>query len=147
MSVETLEAGGMVKVISGQTDQGTKGPVKNSLTEPLYLDVHLGQGATFQQDVPDTHGGFIYVIEGTVRVGVKDAELSARTLGVLGDGDKVEVSSMDANSRFLVIAGRRLNEPVAREMLVSGLAAQKLSIHAVLPATSVPLVTSYKPGV
>ena len=64
--------------------------------------------------MPDTHGGFIYVIEGTVRVGAKGAKLPARTLGVLGDGDKIEVSSVDRNSRFLVIAGRRLNEPVAR---------------------------------
>jgi redox-sensitive bicupin YhaK (pirin superfamily) len=112
--VETLEAGGTVKVISGQTDRGTEGPVKNVLTEPLYLDVDLSQGATFQQDVPDTHGGFIYVIEGTARVGAKGAKLPARTLGVLSDGDKIEVSSVDRNSRFLVIAGRRLNEPVAR---------------------------------
>jgi hypothetical protein len=112
--VETLEAGGTVKVISGQTDRGTKGPIINSLTNPLYLDVHLDQGATFGQNVPDTHGGFIYVIEGNVSVGTKGAELPARTLGVLGHGDRVEISSWNADSRFLIIAGQRLNEPVAR---------------------------------
>lgn len=112
--VETLEAGGTVKVISGQTERGTEGPVKNALTEPLYLDVHLDQGTTFEQDVPNTHGGFVYVIEGSLRIGAMGAELPARTLGVLADGDRIEVSSVDVNSRFLLIAGKRLDEPVAR---------------------------------
>ena len=56
----------------------------------------------------------MYVIEGSVHIGQKSAELSPRMLGVLGGGDRVEVFSKDMNSRFLLIAGKRLNEPVAR---------------------------------
>ena len=113
--VETLAIGGTVKVISGQTDQGTEGPVKNGFTEPLYLDVHLNQGTTFEQGVSNAYGGFVYVIEGLVHIGQKSEELSPRMLGVLGDGDKVQISSMNINSRLLLIAGKRLNEPVARD--------------------------------
>lgn len=112
--VETLASGGTVKVISGQTDQGTVGPVKNKLTDPLYVDVHLEQNETFEQKVATTHGGFVYVIEGGVKVGSNNAELPAKTLGVLGDGDKVEITAGDKASRFLLIAGKRINEPVAR---------------------------------
>lgn len=112
--IETLASGGTVKVISGQTDQGTEGPVKNGFTEPLYLDVHLNQGTTFEQSVSNTHGGFVYVIEGSVHIGQENTELTPRMLGIFGDGDKVEVSSRSIKSRFLLIAGKRLNEPVAR---------------------------------
>jgi len=112
--VETLATGGTVRVISGQTDKGTEGPVKNRHTDPLYLDIHPNQGNTFQQDMLNTHGGFVYVIEGSMHIGENSAELSPRMLGVLGDGDRVKVSSKSMNSRFLIIAGKRLNEPVAR---------------------------------
>jgi redox-sensitive bicupin YhaK (pirin superfamily) len=61
----------------------------------------------------NTHGGFVYVIEGSVHIGEKSAELSPRMLGVLGDGYRVKVSSKNMNSRFLIVAGKRLNEPVA----------------------------------
>ncbi len=103
-----------IKVIAGRTDRGTEGPIANAATEPLYLDVKLVRGATFRQQVPETHGGFVYVIEGSVRLGAEGAELPAGALGVLGPGDRIEVSCADGDSRFLVIAGKPLDEPVAR---------------------------------
>ena len=112
--VETLATGVTVRVISGQTDQGTEGPVKNRHTDPLYLDVDLNQGKTFQQVILNTYGALVYVIEGSVQIGEESAELPPRTLGVFSDGDRIKVSSKDMNSRFLVVAGKRLNEPVAR---------------------------------
>lgn len=50
----------------------------------------------------------------TVKGEQKDKALFANTLGVLGNGDKLEVSSAEQQSRFLIIAGIPLNEPVAR---------------------------------
>lgn len=111
---ETLETGGAVKVIAGRTDNGTEGPVKNVYTDPLYLDVQLEPGETFHQSIPPSHGGFLYVIEGSVQVGQEGAALDARSLGVLGEGDQLQFSSEKAGSRVLVIAGKCLNEPVAR---------------------------------
>ena len=111
---EKIETGGEVKVIAGMTNKGTKGAVINHYTDPLYLDVRLEPGETFCQDIPQTHGGFLYVIEGEVNVGKTNTFLNARSLGVLGEGDKIEVSSDTAGARVLVIAGKRLNEPVAR---------------------------------
>jgi len=110
--VERLGDGGQITVIAGQTDQGTKGSVENQHTTPLYLDIHLKQATRFQQAVPDTHGSFIYVIEGMVEV--SGTMVPAGSLGVLGEGDRVDITSPDGESRFLLIAGKRLNEPVAR---------------------------------
>jgi len=109
--VETLKSGGTIKVIAGTTDLGTEGPVQIKATQPLYFDVQLNAGETFQQAIPETHGGFVYVLKGSIDLGV---ELRAGTLGVLGDGDRVEGKASDQGARFLLLAGRRLNEPVAR---------------------------------
>ena len=100
-----LEAfgGGSVKVISGTTNAGTKGAVQGTATNPLYLDVVLN--GTFKQDIPPTHNGFIYVIEGEV------AGVSAGHVGIFGEGNAV---ALQGTGRFLLIAGAQLNEPVAR---------------------------------
>ncbi|HEC00887.1 MAG TPA: pirin family protein [Sphingomonadales bacterium] len=103
-----------VKVISGQTDHGTKGAVTAASDNPLFLDVTLKAGGSFHQSIPADHNGFIMVIDGVVQADGAGPELGARELGILGDGDYVILTSKGGDSRFLVIAGRLLNEPVAR---------------------------------
>lgn len=112
--IEILSTGGTVKVISGQTDQGTIGPVKNTFTEPLYLDISLSQGTVFEQDISSAQGGFVYVIEGCVHLGEVSMGLLPGNLGILGDGDKVQIHSCQMDSRLLLISAKRLNEAVAR---------------------------------
>jgi len=111
---EKLETGGTIKVIAGRTDNGTEGPVKNAYTDPLYLDVQLEPGETVHQHIPQSHGGFLYVVKGGIQVGQTGAVLNDRSLGVLGDGEQLHLSSGAEGGRVLVIAGKRLNEPVAR---------------------------------
>ena len=111
---ETLEGGGTIRVIAGETNKGTVGPVVQNTVTPLYLDVSLAKDTQFTQRVPKTHGGFLYVLDGCIRVGAEGRELPAGSLGVLAAGDRVEVSTADTDSRFLLVAGRQLNEPVAR---------------------------------
>ena len=110
--IETLDGGGTVKVIAGGTDQGTVGPVKNETTYPIYMDISLKAGATFVQQVPANHGGFIYVIDGQVDLGDGEA-VPAGSVGVLGEGDHVNVNAGDAAVRFLLISAQSINEPVA----------------------------------
>lgn len=98
--VEEFE-GGSVRVISGVTDASTKGAVN---TAPLYLDVTLS--GRFTQAIPASQNGFIYVIEGEV------SGVPANHIGILGAGERVTLTGQ--NARFLLIAGARLEEPVAR---------------------------------
>jgi redox-sensitive bicupin YhaK (pirin superfamily) len=112
--VETGDDGTIIRVIAGTTDSGTKGAVNGVTTDPLYLDVGLGSGSQFSQSIPSTHGAFIHVIEGRIRMANDPTELSAGSLGVLGQGDRVEISAITDQARFLLVAGRQLNEPVAR---------------------------------
>ena len=111
--VEQLDAGGHIRVITGQTDHGTEGAVKNIATNPIYFDVSLDAGATFSQSVPPAQNGLIYMIEGEAKFRDDDAYIPARTLGVLSDGDHINVTAGDGGARFLLISADSINEPIA----------------------------------
>jgi hypothetical protein len=107
----------VIKVICGKTSQGTAGPVNQPLTDPLYLDVSLQPGTGFNEDIAVDHNAFIYVINGEVKLedaNSKQLSLGRDQLAVLGQGDAIALRSGDQSSRFLLVAGKPLNEPVAR---------------------------------
>ena len=113
--VESREGGIEVRVITGETSQGTSGPVLQPLTEPLYLDVQLPAHAVFSEKLPETHNAFIYVIKGDISL-IDDNRYTLKRddLAVLSQGDEVGVTAGDQPARLLLIAGKPLNEPVAR---------------------------------
>jgi redox-sensitive bicupin YhaK (pirin superfamily) len=103
-----------VRVVAGELF-GVTGPVSGIAIEPVYLDVALQPGAKLSVPLPEGHSAFAYVFEGeAVRVG--EDVLGSRELGVLSPGDGVELSVLaDAPAaRVLLVAGRPLNEQVAR---------------------------------
>ncbi|MBS0486467.1 MAG: pirin family protein [Proteobacteria bacterium] len=107
-------AGVTVRVIAG-TLNGVSGPVSGIATEPVYLDVRLEAGAKVELPLPATHHGFAYVYEGQARVGDgASAQLVRGDLGVLTAGTIVSVSAGDTPARLIVVAGKPLNEPVAK---------------------------------
>ncbi len=109
---ETVAPGVEIKVISGTTDQGVEGIVRGIATAPLFLDITLTKGQPFSQQVPKSHNGFLYVIEG--RVSVEGMELKERHLGILGTGDHVTLTAGAEGARVLLLAGQRIDEPIAR---------------------------------
>ncbi len=104
------DQGARLRIIAG-TAAGTDGPVTHISVDPLYVDVALTPGATHVQAVEAGHTCFAYVFEGSAAIGDKTIDL--HTLAVLTDGDRVELSS-DAGGRLIVVAGRPIEEPVAR---------------------------------
>jgi redox-sensitive bicupin YhaK (pirin superfamily) len=109
--------GSVIKVISGKTSQGTTGPVSQPLTDPLYVDVSLQPDTDFDEDIATGHNAFIYVIDGEVKLEDTEAtqlRLTRDQLAVLSQGDTVALRSGDQAARFLLVAGKPLNEPVAR---------------------------------
>jgi len=110
--LEVTEKDGLIRVITGTTDNGTTGPVINKLTDPLYLDVTLKAEEAFSQSVPKSHNAVIYMIEGGVKI--DDTVLGSEILGVFGPGSRVNIKATSDGARFLLIAGKRLEEPVAR---------------------------------
>ena len=120
--LEQRDNGIEIRVIAGETNQGTVGPVINAHTYPTYMDVSLPANTTFDQTLVNEHSAFIYVIEGEVSVqhstssaqGKANNTVKAKNLAVLSKGDNITVSSNINGARFLLIAGKPLNEPVAR---------------------------------
>ncbi len=109
--------GTSIKVISGKTSQGTTGPVSQPLTDPVYLDVSLQPGTRFNENLAADHNAFVYVINGELLLEGADGNqinLKRDQLAVLGKGDTVALQGGDRASRFLLVAGKPINEPVAR---------------------------------
>ena len=100
-----------VRVIAGSSD-GVVGAITRPDTEPLYLDLHLPAGVTFDAFVPDTHNAFIYVYRGAVKVG--DTLVDSQQMGILSNtGDGVTLTAT-VDTRLILIAGRPLNEPIVQ---------------------------------
>lgn len=120
--LEQRDNGIEIRVIAGETNQGTVGSVINTHTYPTYMDVSLPANTTFDQRLVNDHNAFIYVIEGEVSVqdstgsaqGKANNTVKAKNLAALSKGDNITVSSNINGARFLLIAGKPLNEPVAR---------------------------------
>ncbi len=113
-----LPGGGRVKVIAGtlQTSAGAMaGPIQGLSTAPVYFDVELAANGVFEHDLPSAHNAFLYVYEGDVQVGAEPARaLPRRSAGVLSPGDAVKVVAAGEGARFILLAARPLNEPVAQ---------------------------------
>jgi redox-sensitive bicupin YhaK (pirin superfamily) len=115
--VEEREGGGVVRVVAGRTARGTVGPVVQPLTEPLYLDVELPPGGLFEERLPAHHNAFAYVVSGTLEAEDGDggeARLGRDDLAVLSHGERASLRAGGDGARFLLVAGRPLQEPVAR---------------------------------
>jgi redox-sensitive bicupin YhaK (pirin superfamily) len=111
--LEQRENGIQVRVVAGITSMGTTGAVQNDWVKPTYLDVTLPPGLEFEQTVDAADNTFLYLIEGNLAVGHAEKPLQERTLGILGPGATVRVSTT-AGARFLLVSAQPLNEPVAR---------------------------------
>jgi redox-sensitive bicupin YhaK (pirin superfamily) len=101
-----------VKLIAGEL-AGATGPVEGIATAPVYLDVSLQPGAQFALKLPVGHHGFAYVFVGESAL-VGGERLQRSELGVLSDGERLQLAGGDKPSRLLVVAGKPLNESVAR---------------------------------
>jgi quercetin 2,3-dioxygenase len=110
-----LDRTSKVRVIAGEF-QGMRGAVQGTSIDPLYLDVTLGPQAEHRVHIPIGHNACIYVFDGHVQVlgATRTSQVSRGKLGVLGGDGELYVRSSPLGSRFLVVAGRPLHEPVAR---------------------------------
>jgi quercetin 2,3-dioxygenase len=102
-----------IRVICGSVS-GVNGPVKNIIADPLYLDISLGPDTFFTHPVKEGHNAFAYIFGGE---GTFDAEEGHRVQNgdvlLFSNGSSLWARSFGKGMRFLFIAGKPINEPVA----------------------------------
>jgi redox-sensitive bicupin YhaK (pirin superfamily) len=123
-----------VRIVAGSVD-GVEGPVREIVAEPTCLDVTVPSGATYVHTLPAGENAFAYVFRGAGVFGPAAAAsgadpgsgagapfadaaggrpVDAPRLLVFGHGDSVAARAAGDHLRFLLVAGRPLDEPVAR---------------------------------
>jgi redox-sensitive bicupin YhaK (pirin superfamily) len=100
-----------VRVVAGQVD-GVRGPVTEIAADPIYLDVDLKAGGSFDYLVPREHTVLAYIFEGTGRFGPDEETVEAVRMLVFDDGDHITVRS-ETGVRFMLMAGKPFREPIA----------------------------------
>ena len=99
-----------VRVIMGQFRE-IKGPIQRPRTEPVVLDIILPKGERLTLPIEKRQRAALFITLGNLRVG--DSLVPHRHLGVLSDDEEwVEIEAL-SESRFLLITGTPLREPIA----------------------------------
>ncbi len=126
-----LSSGAKVLVVCGSIN-GVTGPVKDIVTDPVYLDVSVPAGSGFTYPVKPGYTVFAYVMEGK---GYFDRRRDPYAFEVVSsnyfdfkrecligpehivlygkDGEGIDVTAKDDPLRFLLFSGKPLDEPVA----------------------------------
>jgi len=109
----TTDSGIRVKVVAGE--YGTvEGPVRGIPVDPLYMDVTVPPGGSFEQTTQPGHTVFAHAIGGTGTFGGADPRpVASGETALFGDGSSVGATAGDEGLRFLLVSGRPLHEPVA----------------------------------
>jgi len=108
-----LAPGVRARVLVGAVG-GVAGPVTDVATEPLYFDLRLEPGAAYTAILPEGHNAFAYVYEGDAKIGAASTSLQRGELALTTRGAQLPVQAGERGARLIVVAGRPLNEPVAR---------------------------------
>ena len=106
--------GAQVKVIAGHS-HGQAGAVQREQTEPMYLDIVLAPGASFEQPLPATHNAFVYVYRGALQVaGSPVLRQRMAILANSADSDGVQLLAGSDGASAILVGGAPLGEPIAQ---------------------------------
>jgi hypothetical protein len=110
------ENGTKIKIICGEID-GVQGPVRDIMINPSYFDITLPEQSNFNYLLPEDYTCFAYVIEGAAcfdESSIKTQTASTpQSLLLFNKGESLSVSTFASSTRFLLVSGKPLNEPIA----------------------------------
>ena len=125
-----LPGGVTARIICGAIGR-TRGPVRDIVIDPEYLDISMPAQAEFVHPTKPGHTVIAYVFEGEGCFSDEAGPLSYEVepasyfdlerkpvqgdhaVILFGDGGRIKATTTDSPVRFLLIAGRPLGEPVA----------------------------------
>jgi redox-sensitive bicupin YhaK (pirin superfamily) len=111
------EPGAEARVYSGSSGS-VRGTAHNYVPVTL-IDLELQPGARFDQELPDSYNGFLYVLDGSVSVGADRTRLTEGQVGWLAgalvstaNGGAVRITAGDNGARVVLYAGERQGVPI-----------------------------------
>ena len=110
------EPGVEARVYSGKS--GAVSGVAHNYVPVTLVDIRLQPGARFEQVLPDSYNGFLYVLEGAVLVGADRTRLVAGQVGWLdgaagtSNSGAVGITAVNAGARLVLYAGERQGVPI-----------------------------------
>jgi len=126
----TTSDGIVIRVVCGTVGE-TRGPVRDVVIEPEYLDVTVPANGKFIHQTAPGNTAIAYVIDGSAcfsdledpfsydAEGINYFDLrrepmpSDGTLVLFGDGEQITVAAGERGARFIFLSGKPLREPVA----------------------------------
>jgi hypothetical protein len=109
----SMGGGVTIKVICGEV-KGTRGPVRDIVIDPEYLDITISRGMEYVHPTKRGHTVFAYIIGGKAWFGEqKDTLFGNENIVLFHDSDNIAISTEDDPVRFLLISGNPIGEPVA----------------------------------
>jgi len=109
----TPEFGVRARIVAGQFG-GATGPVQGVSTDPIFLDLMFDADKSVLVPLPKEYNAFVYVYEGSLRVGSRPLPVERDQLAVLSSGSHIDLGGGAGGGRIILVAGRPCNEPVAR---------------------------------
>jgi redox-sensitive bicupin YhaK (pirin superfamily) len=130
ITTTVVEGGAQVRIIAGEVN-GIKGPVRDIVTDPEYLDITIPKNSKFNHTVKTDHAIFAYVIEGRAYFDQErdpyayeiegtnyfdlkeDCLIGPENLVIFDEGNQLAFTTIDKSVRFLLVSGKPIDEPVA----------------------------------
>lgn len=110
--------------VEARVYSGRSGPVRattHNYVPVTLVDIRLEPGAQFDQDLPDSYNGFLYVLDGAVSVGEDRTRLTAGQVGWLTDAEietptlsTVSITGGEDGARVMLYAGERQHVPIVQ---------------------------------
>ncbi len=111
--VVTLESGVRIRIICGIV-AGERGPVREIVIDPEYLDIEIPPHTDFRHPVKRGHTVLAYIFHGKlVLPSEKPIRVEDGTLIAFEAGDEAAFVTDNESARFLLISGKPIKEPIA----------------------------------
>ena len=105
------QPGCRIRLMAGRLGEHS-GAVERPATEPVVADVLLAPNTRAVLPVPAGMNALVVPHAGSVRVG--ERTLPVRQMGILSDGEQIELVAGEQGASVLLVAGRPLREPVVQ---------------------------------
>ena len=102
-----------VHIIAGEY-KGLSGEIQRADTKPTFFDVELAAEAEFTFELPVDFNAYAFLIRGEANFEPEKDNFKEYPQGVLYEnGSNIKVKTAENKARFLLLAGKKLEEPIA----------------------------------